>query len=267
MQRFRRCLSVNLFALLVSLFAIATVPWLGATVYAAIYDEFETTGIDASKWTTSDPSRLFSQPGDGNLYFYSDNTSGVTPLPRAGLTSTISFGPGFFTMDFNGFSSTNISPANQGLGSFAAIGLGTKDTTYVRMLRGRVVSDDWGYFEANYFDGTDLHVWYVTTHATSGQLGLSYDGPLISFLYNNGSDGWQTLDTSGPDTNGHTATVAPSWSSAPPFFISGTPGGSGTTSFAVQRVEFSAIPEPSTWILLGSGLVALAGLARKKLTK
>lgn len=228
-------------------------------VGAYIYDDFNGVGINTSKWTISDPGGLFSQYG-GQLHFYS---AGVVPPPGESLISTTSFTAGFFSMDFNNFSSTNTSPGGAGLGSFAALGLGTK-TDYVRMLRGRVVSKEWGYFEANYFDGTDLHVWYVFTDVTSGQLGLYYDGSVVSFFYNNGSDGWQRLDTTGPDTKGETLTVIPGWVLPPPLFISGTPGASGVTSFAVNKVEYTAVAEPATMLLLGSGLIGLAGYGRRR---
>ena len=185
-------------------------------VGAYIYDDFSSAGINTSKWATNNSGSLFSQPGDGKLYFYSDNTAGVNPAPGGSLLSTAFFTPGFFSLDFNDFFSSNTSPGGRGLGSFAALGLGTKNNTYVRMLRGRVISEDWGYFEANYYDGTDLHVWYVYADATSGQLGLSYDGSMVRFFYN-GGNGWQNLDTSGPDTKGRIVTVTPGWSSPPPI--------------------------------------------------
>jgi PEP-CTERM motif len=252
--------------LLISMLSIAaTLSLLFCTTAGAdIYDNFDDVGINSAKWNVSDPGSLFSQPGNGQLYFYSDNSNGLNPPPAASLRSTTCFTPGFFSMDFNNFFSSNTSPGGQGLGSFAALGLGTKDTTYVRMLRGRVISDQWGYFEANYFDGADLHVWYVYADAVSGQLGLSYDGSVVDFFYNDGLHGWQELDTSGPDTKGRILTVIPGWISPPPLFIGGTPGASGVTQFAVDKVEYTAVPEPTTVLLLGSGLIGLVGYGRKK---
>jgi hypothetical protein len=214
-----------------------------ADAKAELYDDFSDSGINTGKWTVSDPYNLFSQPGDGQLYFYSDNTAGENPAPGGALSSTSTFKPGFFSLDFNHFASSNVSPGGASLGSFAALGLGTKTTRYARILRGRVVSAAWGYFEANYYDGTALHVWYVYSDAVSGRLGLDYDGLTVSFFYDDGVHGWQKIDTSGPDTHGNILTVTPGWSSPPPLFVSGTPGGTGITSFEVDKVEYTVYPD------------------------
>jgi hypothetical protein len=236
------CLERSFERILICLLSgLATVVLLfSANAEAEVYDDFSDPGINAVKWTISDPQHLFSQPGDGQLYFYSDNTAAVIPPPGGSLVSTRSFTAGFFSMDFNHFASSNVSAGGVGLGSFAALGLGTKSTKYARILRGRVVSDAWGYFEANYFDGAVLHVWYVFADAVSGRLGLNYNGLTVSFFYDDGVNGWQKLDTSGPDTHGNIVTVTPGWSSPPPLFVAGTPGGSGVTSFAVDKVEYTA---------------------------
>jgi hypothetical protein len=250
----------------VSLIVVLSLLFCAAVAEAYIYDDFNSVGIDTTKWTISDPLQLFSQPGDGQLYFSSDNNAGVSPAPGGTLTSTTSFGPGFFSMDFNHFFSSNSSPAGQGLGSFAALGLGTKSTKYVRMLRGRVISEAWDYFEANYFDGALLHVWYVFADVASGRLGLQYDGSTVSFFYDDGVNGWQRLDTSGPDTQGHIVAVTPGWSSPPPLFVGGTPGGSGATAFQADKVEYtlaSSIPTMTEagmlvmTVLLGAGAICL----------
>lgn len=247
--------------LICMLLIVATLSLLFCTTAGAyIYDDFSGAGINNTKWTVFDDNQLFSEPGDGQLYF---SSTGAVPPPGATLRSTSSFGPGFFSLDFNSFFSSNTSPGGQGLGSFAAIGLGTRDTTYVRMLRGRVVSEQWGYFEANYFDGADLHVWYIYADATSGQLGLSYDGSVVDFFYNDGINGWQELDVTGPDTKDRILTVTPGWILQPPMFVSGTPGSTGVTSFAVDKVEVMPVPEPTTALLLVSGLIGLAGLRNR----
>jgi hypothetical protein len=96
-------------------------------------------------------------------------------------------------------------------------------------------------------------VWYVFANVTSGRLGLHYDGSMVRFFYDNGVDGWQRLDTSGPDTKGNIVAATPGWSSPPPLFVSGTPGGSGVTSFAVDKVEYtpaSSIPIMTEWGIL-----------------
>jgi hypothetical protein len=122
------------------------------------------------------------------------------------------------------------------MGSFAALGLGPRDN-YVRMLRGRVGTG--GYFEANYFTNNGLNLWFDRTMAGSGQLALYYDGSTVSFFYNIGLDphkGWQRV---GPR-------VTPEWNSPPQLFISGYPGPSGLTKFAVDNVEHTPLPLPSS---------------------
>jgi hypothetical protein len=193
------------------------------------YDDFTKPMIDTGKWTVNDPSGLFLQRGS-RLHFFSK--SGV-----ASLRSTSTFDRGFFSVHFHDFHSTNISRSGAGQGSFLALGLGPRENC-VRILRGRVIRG--GYFEANLIVNKELRLWYdpAAESDTDGQLGLYYDGSTITFYYNRGADpdkGWQTV---GPK-------VPVPWSSPPTLFLSGNPGGSGTTMFTIKRVEHRASPPPA----------------------
>ena len=66
---------------LLSVFVVVALSFCAAAE-AYIYDDFSSAGIDIAKWTISDPLHLFSQPGDGQLYFNSDNTAASIPRAR-----------------------------------------------------------------------------------------------------------------------------------------------------------------------------------------
>ncbi len=200
-------------------------------VWAEVYDDFSGEKIDTSKWTirssTGDTPGLFTQ-SKGRLYFSCNRDAGES------LISTKSFSAGFFRIEFSDFYSTNDAPPRRKMGSYLGLGLGPRDN-YVRMLRGRVITG--GYFEANYSLNNNLQLWYENTAAASGQLALYYDGSAVSFFYNNGFNpdkGWQRV---GPK-------VTPCWNSSPELFISGYPGSSGRTSFAVNKIEYLPLPLP-----------------------
>ena len=215
---------------LLSAFLAASLLFCGRA-WAEVYDNFSGEKIDTSKWTirSSDGSTsgLFTQ-SKGRLYFSCNKDVGET------LISTKFFSAGFFRIEFNEFYSTNEAPPRRKMGSYLALGLGPRDN-YVRMLRGRVITG--GYFEANYFANNNLQLWYENTAAASGQLALYYDGSNVSFFYNGGLNpdkGWQRV---GPK-------VAPGWNSSPELFISGYPGATGRTSFAVNKIEYLPLPLP-----------------------
>jgi len=211
--------------------ALSVLIW--STAWAEIYDDFSGKEIDAAKWAIR--SSQGGSPGlfiqsKGRLYFSCNKDAGES------LVSTRSFSAGFFRIEFHDFYSTNDAPSGRGMGSFAALGLGPRDT-YARMLRGRVSTG--GYFEANYFSNKKLELWHDRTEVTFGQLGLYYDGSTVSYFCNTGLDperGWQRV---GPR-------VTPRWSSPPTLFISGYPGPSGRTSFAVDNIEYLPSPLPSS---------------------
>ncbi len=198
---------------------------------ADVYDDFSGESIDLSKWTIHRTAGvtlyLFTQ-SKGRLHFSCNRDVGES------IVSTRSFEPGFFRLEFSRFYSSNDAQPGRGLGSYLALGLGPREN-YVRMLRGRVITG--GYFEANYFSGNSLQLWYENTAADSGQLALYYDGSKVSFFYNNGSNperGWQMV---GPR-------VTPSWNSPPTLFIKGYPGANGRTTFDVHKVEYLPLPLP-----------------------
>ena len=213
---------------LISLFVVLSLFFYNVAG-AEVYDDFNSGSIDSAKWMIRHVSRdargLFTQAG-GRLLFSCDRDTGES------LVSTRSFTAGFFRIAFHDIHSTNNSPPAQGKGSFAAIGLGPR-SNYVRMLRGRVSTG--GYFEANHFTNGRLQLWYVPTEVSSGRLGLLYDGSTVLFFFNSGLDpdkGWQKV---GP-------TVTPGWKSPPMLFISGYPGASGQTSFAMDNLEYLPLP-------------------------
>ncbi len=223
-------MSKEISVFLFSAFAALSVV-LCTTARAEVYDNFSGEKIDSSKWTvhSSDGSSsgLFTQ-SRGRLYFSCNRDAGQS------LISTKSFSAGFFRIEFSDFYSTNDALPRRKMGSYLALGLGPRDN-YVRMLRGRIITG--GYFEANYSVNNNLQLWYENTAAASGQLALYYDGSAVSFFYNNGINpdkGWQRV---GPK-------VTPGWNSYPELFISGYPGASGQTSFAVNKVEYLPLPLP-----------------------
>jgi hypothetical protein len=220
----------NALVCLLSVFvAVSILLWSSA--WADVYDDFSSKDIDTTKWmirsTPGGTPGLFTQ-SKGRLHFSCSKDAGES------LVSTTSFTAGFFRIEFYDFYSTNDAPSARGMGSFVALGLGPRDN-YVRMLRGRVGTG--GYFEANYFANNKLQLWYDPTAVAFGQLGLHYDGSTVSFFYNIGLDperGWQRV---GPR-------VTPGWTSSPTLFISGHPGASGRTTFAVDSIEYLPVTLP-----------------------
>jgi hypothetical protein len=208
-----------------------------------IIDDFSGNAINTAKWTlTNDRAGpdVFSQ--SGGLLKFSVTAGG------GALQSTQRCGPGFYTMQFYDYSSTNCEEPGSHKGAFVGLGLGPKDN-FVRIIRcqnghkgrGGEISY-YGVFEANYIDNTrgGIRVFYVGTHVTTGRLGLYYDGSKVTFYFNPNPDaetGWRTVKGSGGDV----LQWNPHWTESPSLFIRGFDP-SGTTGFKMDNVEYRPAP-------------------------
>ena len=228
-----------------------TVLFFSAAAGAAIYDNFTDSGIDSNKWIAAGTG--FTQPGDGYLHY-----SGATPVNEK-LISTAIFASGIFTMPFADYSSDNDAPPGLGLGSVAALGLGSRnDGAWVRIERGQVMGTSIGqYIEVNWafqINGdqwSNIYVNYVQSDITSGELQLRYDGTDVTFFYRAArTDPWTRMVITGQggqpvlDANGQAQplVITPGWTTAVPMFIQAIPGGaigtpSYTLSFKVDNVR------------------------------
>jgi hypothetical protein len=196
---------------------------------AAVYDDFKGDQIDVQKWVSQEGVDLFSQ-SHGRLHFPCKEQASQR------MYSTAPFPPGFFQLEFRDYSSTNVSTASRGLGSYLAIGLAAGEER-VRTIRGDVRRG--GYFEANHFGTHGLQLWYAEESAESGQLGLYFDGSAVSFHFKAGAaanNAWRKI---GP-------TVRPTWTTLPRLYIAGSSGGSGCTRFSIVAVEHIAVPLPAS---------------------
>jgi hypothetical protein len=209
-----------------------------------IIDDFSGNAVDRAKWNIASeksPSGLFSQ--SENRLKFSVTAGGGT------LQSTQSFGPGFYTMQFFNYSSTNTEEPGSHKGAFAGLGLGPKDN-FVRIIRcqnghrtARKNETPYiGVFEANFIDNArgGIQVFYARTQVTSGRLGLYYDGSQVTFYFNPdpySDKGWQTMKQSG----GNILRWDPHWTEPPSLFIRGFDP-SGITSFQAGNVEYKPTP-------------------------
>ena len=228
---------------------------------AVVYDDFTTTGIDTDRWTATGTGVMsgFTQPGDNYLHY-----SGSTPV-KDKLTSTMVFTSGIFTMPFADYTCDNSAPPARGLGSVAAIGLGSRNTNrWVRIERGQIQPDPMhgiigGYIEVNWVlpsNPNKIYVNYVQSDITSGLLQIRYDGKKVTFFYRaSEEDPWAQMVITGQggkfvlDALGKTQplVIEPGWTEAVPMFIEAIPGGddsapSYTLSFKVDYVGADRLP-------------------------
>jgi hypothetical protein len=223
---------------------------------AYTYDDFNGTSIDAAKWTASK-----TNPSDPDYFTQSNGLLNfqVTAGNAAVVAAKQLPGPGFYSIQFYDFFSTNFEEPTSHRGAFLGLGLGTRNN-FVRIIRCQNGHKDsttnvityYGVFEANYIQGKTstsdgVQVYVHTTNVNSGQLGLYYDGSKVTFYYNpdpTAETGWKTIRTDNGD-NGAVLQWDPHqeqyWSDPPSLYISGSDI-SGTTGFKVDNVRYR--PEP-----------------------
>lgn len=227
---------------------------------AAVYDDFTGPGIDPDKWTSAGAG--FSQPGDGYLHYDGATLAadGVTPTNEK-LVSKSRYTWGVFTIPFTDYQSDNNAPPAKGLGSVAALGLGSRESgAWVRIERGQVVSFDYGYIEVNWSfrdssgEWGPIHVNYVPSVVTSGEFQVRYDGAHITFYYRSSeTDPWTQMVVTGAggmpaDEPPEPLVITPPWDAAVPMFIQAIPGGAVGTpsynlSFKVGEVRVSTLTD------------------------
>jgi hypothetical protein len=233
------------------------------------YDDFNGPAIDLTKWTVTGTPGLFTESG-GRLHF--DGT-----MDGSSLVSKSPFGAGFFSVEFYDFASTNLEPPGSHRGSFAALGLGDP-SNFVRIIRDQ--NGAWnpatgkfdlvgGVFEVNYMEGGNLQVHYIETGVAQGQLGMFYDGTTVTFYYNPTLDpdsGWQSTGwkTAGHPGENWSGQWTPGWTSNPTLFLRGYDI-AATTSFSLDNVKYTAVPEPPVLLFLGLGMVGIAGWRRRNI--
>jgi hypothetical protein len=225
---------------------------------AYVYDDFTSVGINPSLWVDNGPDTgYFSQPGDSYLYysdsgFKNDRLKSYNPVSGAFSVS----------MQYSNFQTTN--SWNPQPGQFLSSGVElmvAQGTNAVVVLEGQNAVKQFFTVISN-INGTKttLGTIYVSG-VNSGWLRLDYNGILgtggeVTSWYDAGA-GWTELATYAPNFG--------LFSTAPIFQIAGyDPSPDGTSlSFQVNQVQLTPIPLPPSVLLLGTGLLSLAGWSRK----